>query len=332
MEALSGAPHAVCGVLELLDRHGHVEERISVNAGGMRIGRAYDNDLILDDVHVSPHHALIAVSEGRFLLRDLNSVNGICIDAASRRVGEVVLDGERTFTLGLSQLRYRPLNAVVAEALPLRERRHLRRGIAWALCAPVACLAMFGWDAQLDSYEAFGALKLLNAMMVPLVAMLLWAGAWSLIARLLVHRLHFIGNLAVISLGLLFATIVEIVTRLGAFAFALDSAVPWLLALGACATFVLILYGHLRIATRIRPRSALAAAVIFGTLLAAAMQIKQLVYLQQFSARPRFTLTLAPPALRLRGADSTATFYARASALVDAAADDTAPASSDKAP
>jgi hypothetical protein len=332
MEAVSGEQHMARGVLELLDRHGHVEERIAVNTRGLRIGRAYDNDLILDDVHVSPHHALIAESDGRCLLRDLNSVNGIRIDAPSQRVSEVVLDSERMFTLGLSQLRYRPLNAIVPEALPLRERRHLRRGMAWALCAPVACLAMFGLDAQLDSYEAFGALKLLNAVMVPLVAMLLWAGVWALIARLLVQRLHFIGHLAVISLGLLFATIVENVTRLVAFAFALDVAVPWLLALGMCATFVLILYGHLRIASRIRPRSALAAALVFGTLLAAAMQIKQLVYLQQFSARPRFTLTLAPPALRLRGADSTATFYARTPALADAAADDAVPAPSDKAP
>jgi hypothetical protein len=332
MEALSGAQHTARGILELLDRHGHVENRIAVNAGGLRIGRAYDNDLILDDIHVSPHHALIAESDGRCLLRDLNSINGIRIDAPSRRVSEVVLDGERIFTLGLTQLRYRPLNASVPEALPLRERRHLRRSMAWALCAPVACLAMFGLDAQLDSYETFGALKLLNAVMVPLVAMLLWAGVWALIARLLVQRLHFIGHLAVISLGLLFATIVEIVTRLVAFAFALDSAVPWLLALGMCATFVLILYGHLRIASRIRPRSALAAALVFSTLLAAAMQIKQLVYLQQFSARPRFTLTLAPPGLRLRGADSSAAFYARTSTLVGDAAEDTAPASSEKTP
>ena len=332
MEAVNVEHGTSRGVLELLDRHGHVEQRIAINASDVRIGRAYDNDLILEDVHVSPHHALITDADGHRVLRDLNSVNGIRTGTASRRVSELVLDGEQVFTLGLSQLRYRPITAPVPEALPLRERRHLHRGVAWALCAPVACLAMFGLDARLDSYEAFGALKLLNAVMVPLVAMLLWAGVWALIGRLLVQRLHFAGHLAVISLGLLFATIFESAARLSAFAFAFDGAVPWLLAAGMCATFVLILYGHLRLASRIRPRSALAAAMVFGSLLAAAMQIKQLVYLQQFSARPRFTLTLAPPGLRMIRADSTATFYARTPTLVSATADDAMPVSSEKTP
>jgi hypothetical protein len=332
MEALSPARGTAAGILELLDRHGHVEQRVALNGSGLRIGRAYDNDLILEDLHVSPHHATIVESNGQWLLRDLNSVNGIRPAAAPRRVPELVLDREQVFTLGLSLLRYRPLDAFVPEALPLRERRHVHRGIAWALCAPVACLAMFGLDAMLDSYEAFGALKLLNAVLIPLVAMLIWAGVWALIGRLLVQRLHFTGHLAVISLGLLFATVFETVTRLGAFAFSLDSAVPWLQAVGMCATFVLILYGHLRLATRIRRRSVLAAALVFGTLLAGATQIKQIVYLQQFSARPHFTLTLAPPALRLIRADSTAAFYARTSIMISAMADEPAPASSEKVP
>jgi hypothetical protein len=332
VEALNAENPAIGGVLELLDRHGRVEQRSILNAKGMRIGRAYDNDFILDDLHVSPHHAMITQSDGHWLLRDLSSVNGIRVETARQRVGELVLDGEKLFTLGSSQLRYRPRNAFVPEALPLRERRHLQRGVAWALCAPMACLAMFGLDARLDSYEAFGALKLLNAVMIPLVAMLLWAGVWALIGRLLVQRLHFTGHLAVISLGLLFATVFESATRIVAFAFGFDGAVPWLLAAGMCATFVLILYGHLRLASRIRRRSALAAAVVFGALVAGAMQIKQLVYLQQFSARPRFTLTLAPPALRMTGAESTTAFYARTPALVSATEDDGAPAPSEKPP
>ena len=332
MEAVNIPHGAPRGVLELLDRHGHVEQRIVIRASDIRIGRAYDNDLILDDIHVSPHHALVTDAAGHCVLRDLNSVNGIRTGTVSRRVSELVLDGEQAFTLGLSQFRYQPLTAFVPEALPLRERRHMHRSVAWALCAPMACLAMFGFDAQLDSYEAFGALKLLNAVMVPLVAMLLWAVVWALIGRLLVQRLHFAGHLAVISLGLLFATVFETVARLFAFAFACDGAVPWLLAAGMCATFVLILYGHLRLASRIRPRSALAAAVVFGCLLAAAMQIKQLVYLQQFSARPRYTLTLAPPGLRMAGAESTTAFYARIPTLVSATTDDAVPVSNEKTP
>ncbi|MDR3387805.1 MAG: FHA domain-containing protein [Rudaea sp.] len=310
------------GVLEVLDRNGRVEQRVAVNGPQLRIGRACDNDLILDDVHVSPHHAAIDASSGHWALRDLHSVNGIRVAAAQQRVSELALDGEQSFTLGLSQLRYRPLDVTVPEALPLRERRHPHRGLALTLVAPLACLAGFGVDALLDSYEPFGTLKLLNAILIPLVAILIWAGIWALIGRLLVQRLHFAGHLAVISLGLLFATTFDSMSRLGAFAFALDRALPWLQAGGLCATFVLILYGHLRLASRVRQRNAFAAAVAFGMLLAGAMQIKQLVYLQRFSPRPQFTLTLAPPGARLVRADSTEAFYARTARLTDALAND----------
>ncbi len=320
------------GVLELLDRNGKVEQRVALNGAVVRIGRAYDNDLILDDAHVSPHHAVVVGASGHWVLSDLRSVNGIRIASARQRVNELVLDGEQFFTLGLSQLRYRSVDAPLPEALPLRERRHLRLGLAWALCAPAACLAGFGLDALLDSYEPFGILKMLNAVLVPLVAMLIWAGVWALIGRLLVQRLHFAGHLAVISLGLLFATVFESASRLGAFAFSLDRALPWLQAAGLCATFVVILYGHLRLASRIRPRSALAAAIIFGALLAGAMQIKQLVYSQQFSARPHFTLTLAPPQARLVRANPTAAFYAHTADLVEKLRDDVTSTATGKSP
>lgn len=320
MEALI-APR---GVLELLDRNGRVEQRFVLNSGVVSIGRAYDNDLILDDVHVSPHHARISATEdGRWRLHDLGSVNGILVDAGGRRVSELAFASEQPFVLGLSHLRYRPVDMPVAEALPLRERRHAVRDFVLAMCAPLLCLAAFALDALLDSYEAFGALKVLNAVLPPFVGMLIWAGIWALVGRLLVQRLHFPGHLVVISIGLLFATLFETLMHLGAFALSLDRFLPWLDAAGICATFVLILYGHLRLASRLRPRRVLVAAIVFGTLLAGALQIKQLVYQQQFSTRPRFTLTLAPPSLRLVHADTTAAFYTRVPAkLTEALAED----------
>jgi hypothetical protein len=321
VDAMS-APGAV---VEWLDRNGRVEQRVMLRGDGVRIGRAYDNDLILDDVHVSPHHAQILMgADGRWMLRDLGSVNGIRAGGSRKPITELVLSGEQTFSLGHAQLRFRPTDLPVPEAVPLRERRHLHVGLLLALCIPLACLGAFGVDALLDSHETFGALKLLNAVLIPFVAMLIWAGIWALIGRLMVQRLHFLGHLAVISFGLLFGTVFESIAHQGAFALSLDSALPWALALISCATFVLIVYGHLRLASRLRPRTVFAAAVIFGVLLAGAAQIRQLVYMQQFAPRPRFNFTLASPVWRFVRADTTQAFYAQTSDLTKALEEDVA--------
>ncbi|MBN2555369.1 MAG: DUF3662 domain-containing protein [Anaerolineales bacterium] len=42
----------------------------------IQIGRRLDNDLVLDDMHISRQHAELIATEGHYLLRDLNSTAG----------------------------------------------------------------------------------------------------------------------------------------------------------------------------------------------------------------------------------------------------------------
>ena len=43
-------------VLEVLDRDGSVRHSVSVPAWPLRVGRALNNDLVLDDRTHAPHH------------------------------------------------------------------------------------------------------------------------------------------------------------------------------------------------------------------------------------------------------------------------------------
>jgi ABC-type multidrug transport system ATPase subunit len=56
----------------------------------LRIGRAVDNDLTLDDIRVSRHHAEIAPSDGTFELRDLGSSNGTFVNGHRVRAERLV--------------------------------------------------------------------------------------------------------------------------------------------------------------------------------------------------------------------------------------------------
>jgi pSer/pThr/pTyr-binding forkhead associated (FHA) protein len=50
-------------LLEVLDRDGHVKHYLPIGEWPVSVGRALDNDLVLDDAHVAPHHLRIAADE-----------------------------------------------------------------------------------------------------------------------------------------------------------------------------------------------------------------------------------------------------------------------------
>lgn len=71
--------------------------------GGITIGRATDNDLVLRDERVSRHHGRIAGRGGTLVYTDLDSTNGT--DVNGERVSEVVLGAGDLIRVGASTLQ-----------------------------------------------------------------------------------------------------------------------------------------------------------------------------------------------------------------------------------
>jgi len=70
------------------------EHEFEADGGQMTIGRARDNDLVLDDAKVSRHHARLLPRHGTLVFTDLGSTNGSWVNGA--RVAEVALgEGDR---------------------------------------------------------------------------------------------------------------------------------------------------------------------------------------------------------------------------------------------
>ena len=53
-----------------------VLKEIPLRKPHVSIGRAPDNDVVIDNLAVSGHHAKLLVEEGRYMVEDLNSMNG----------------------------------------------------------------------------------------------------------------------------------------------------------------------------------------------------------------------------------------------------------------
>jgi hypothetical protein len=76
--------------------------RVAVNGGTLRIGRARDNDIVIDDARVSRHHAQLSVRLGTLVYTDLDSTNGSFL--YGNRVREIALGPKDVIQLGASSL------------------------------------------------------------------------------------------------------------------------------------------------------------------------------------------------------------------------------------
>jgi SARP family transcriptional regulator, regulator of embCAB operon len=80
-------------------------QRYALAGTATRIGRSSDNDIVLSDVKVSRHHAVITDNGSAFVITDLGSVNGVRVrgqridHSAELREGDHLRIGSKEFTL-----------------------------------------------------------------------------------------------------------------------------------------------------------------------------------------------------------------------------------------
>jgi pSer/pThr/pTyr-binding forkhead associated (FHA) protein len=86
---------------------------VALHDGVTRIGRSITADVELDDITVSRRHALIVRGEGKAVLLDDGSRNGVYLNGI-RVAREELSDGD-TIRLGKTDLRYA---AAVRELIP----------------------------------------------------------------------------------------------------------------------------------------------------------------------------------------------------------------------
>jgi tetratricopeptide (TPR) repeat protein len=94
------------------------ERYVDLTDRDLRIGRAADNDIVLDDPDrtVSRFHAELRYENGRFVLIDLNSQNGLWMDG--QRMPRLALEPGRPVTVGMFRLLLEEDGGRVATAAP----------------------------------------------------------------------------------------------------------------------------------------------------------------------------------------------------------------------
>jgi pSer/pThr/pTyr-binding forkhead associated (FHA) protein len=203
--------------LEILSRSGEVEHRHRFDSLPIRIGRAYNNELILDDPHTAAHHAQIELNEqGNLQIRDLDSRNGLTYQ--NRRHTTLELDGNRVLRLGQTLLRVRDSHFVV-EPEVLDANNYRWEGWRPTLAAFLLITLQSVFTKWMSQTEAFSFTVYAQYAISMLLFALIWAGLWAGANRLFARHPRFGRHLFIAACGLLAMQLCAILAALSGFIF-----------------------------------------------------------------------------------------------------------------
>ncbi|OFJ47444.1 hypothetical protein BA896_017015 [Janthinobacterium lividum] len=297
--------------IEILADNGEVRQRQQMVSLPIRIGRGYDNDVILDDAHTAAEHAIVEDDgTGGLLLRDLGSQNGV-IHRGQRQL-RVALNGNSIVRLGHTLLRVRASDHPVAPELS-DTSRHEWEGLRPA----IAGLAMIGASAAFSNWlgdaEAFDPIASLMIIAYALAGGLVWASIWTAANRLFGHVARFGRHLFIIGCGLLCMEVWELGSSVAAYALSLEVLTRYgrhLFIVIACA----MIYYHLcTIKPRHRRRFGLVAVVL--AIIGSTLILLSNLQINGRLADEAYMSAIYPPALRLSPDHTTAAFWRDAAAL-----------------
>jgi hypothetical protein len=294
--------------VEILSRHRDVTARYRFTGPQVRVGRGYDNDVVIDDPFVAANHVLIARDEtGRLVAEDLGSANGMFLDRDKGRLARIVVDGERPIRIGHTYLRVRDAShAVLHERTAGPEARFL----------PLAAIAALG--AMILGIEVLSAWltetgepRLSHYLLPPLYvtgAIVGWVGIWAFAARIVSGRARLGRNLLIALLGVLVFLLYGVFSQFAAFALtwrtlaSFEYVAIWCIA-GAICFFHLREVGSSRLKLK-------AASVV--ALAALAIAVHTLIQSEAFqdSGNQNIARKLMPPALRLAPVHDEGIFFA----------------------
>ncbi|MSR16019.1 MAG: FHA domain-containing protein [Gammaproteobacteria bacterium] len=289
-------------IVQVAARSARSPEITKTDGRALRIGRAYDNDIVLADPFVSPHELVLACSEGHWTVQLLAKTNQVLVNGVPVRGESAAVNSGDRITVGRTDLsvftpdhpidptRKLLLSAWIAHG---RVGPWLTFGVLLAVCA-IDMLAEFTLSSTDLKWKDYGYGGLFSVAIITL-----WAGLWAITGRVLRHQPYFSVQLLATSLvgfGTTFvlplADLLEFITSSAL----LSKVTNYLMAV---VFLTILLKLNLFFATNIRntSRAALAISCVLVGLSYAVQRSSE----AEFKAAPEYANAVKPPYAHIGG-------------------------------
>ncbi|BBM01891.1 FHA domain-containing protein [Microbulbifer sp. GL-2] len=315
-------------IIEELNRAHRVQVRYRMDGDKFTLGRAYNNDAILEDMHADGRHAEIHRDEdGNYILHDLNSINGSQLlgnlQDKSVKPGEIsshqIASGDLV-QFGKSRLRLFNCDDAVPEATPLHSLESFFSGLSRPLNAILLVLAvacstvLLSYLGYARSYEWTLAVNILASATIGLA---IYAGAWAFIGRVVKHETHFFAHLSIAAIGALTYTVWEWFSGVLNYNFAIGDLMEALDFLVLAIILPAMLWCACYLATNLRRGWRWAVALVLPIGFLGLSLVESVGKLDDFSEAPEISTELKYDNMLLRKPVPMQEFIASSPALFD---------------
>jgi pSer/pThr/pTyr-binding forkhead associated (FHA) protein len=300
-------------LIELLDRDGRLMQAVSVTTWPVSMGRALDNDVVLDDPHVAAHHGqLLRAEDGTLLLQLGQTINGARLGPRHLIEGEsAALDATQdSFEIGVTRVRVRVAEQTLAPERVLPRSTMPRWTTALLL---LALVVLTWWPAWLSSDPHREWTEWMPLALGLPSALTLWCLLWALATKLFQHRFDFWGHLRIVAWVMtpLVALDLALPQLAASLAWpALWQAAQWITAL----TLALLAWRHALLVVPGRPRAMAAVAAVLLVASSLPGLLRQHRQFERLAAAP-YMATLPLPAYRWHAAEPVEAFVADVATL-----------------
>ncbi len=291
--------------IEVHPRHGEAGSRQRIEADEARIGRAFDNDVVVDDPHVAPHHVRIFRGEdGMLVAEDLATLNGLFAEHGGARVTQLSLAKDAGIRIGRTVIRIHGRATARRTGAPAGgAARPCEMGNRVGRVP--RCIARGPRMAELTSEPNTNRILLPVLGLATVLAV--WSGGWSMVSRIFSGQARFALQLRIVLTACIALIVWDQMSEALSFSFAWR-AISDYAGLGAWVLLAVTCWAHLR---SINPRHMRVAMGLVVALVCAGAALQFLGRSeQQKLVGQRATLgDLRPPGFRLAPLASTDDFF-----------------------
>jgi hypothetical protein len=282
--------------IEILSRQHEVATRFRFAGAEVRIGRGYDNDVVVDDPYVAARHLRVfRRDDGTLVAEDAGSANGTFVDGSKTRLSGFVVDGKQPIRIGRTYLRIREIHHEVERELLAPPERHVLP-IVLALVIGLSVLTIDALKIWLSQTTEPRVSAYFTPLLTIATTLLVWVGMWALLCRIFDGRSHFLRNLLIALVGIALFSLFNEFTQYAAFAWTWPTGVSYEYVV-AWLIFAAVCFGHLREIgqSRLWLKGAVITVLVMGGIALQTLQQSEAV---TDSGRPTTVHWLMPPMLR----------------------------------
>lgn len=305
-------------IIELLSRNDSPLKHYTFDKESISIGRAYDNDLRIDDPYVSENHFVVSHDDDsdNIKFEDNQSLNGVKLNNTLSTTG-FVKDGD-VITIGRTRLRIFKESRTVPAALPLSE---LEERISWlnqlpvAIALTVAFVVMLISGEYLTSVNEFKLAKVLPSVLGIVAVFSVWPLVLGLLSKLAKKDSRLTSQFSLLWIFLLVSQSISLLSFISVFNFSnatLDFVINTVLL--TTTFFIFVWFGLFIAFHQSKTRRNWVALTATAIVLVPTLGFK-LIDTGDFSARPSYESTMLPPMYKFVSSQPSDDFIQQADSL-----------------